>query len=295
MKIIITGATGFMGKAWLRANGSQHEIISIGRSAPEGVDVTDHVTCDLSQPGALANLVAQGRLPEQADAVLHLAVSRLHRTFPATAGDLFEVNVAATAALLDYAQKAKVSQFVLGSSGSVYDGCDVGALTESRPLMPKRFFPASKLAAELLAIEYRSYFKIATLRYFTPYGPGQSDRLVPDLIARVREGRALTIPEIGGGISLTTLYLDDCVTIANTALNDGWNETVNAASPEVVTIAELGERIGRIVKRAPIFERKGQAPSYSLTPDLTRLGELLDLNALTGLDQGLTATIAASA
>jgi UDP-glucose 4-epimerase len=291
MKVIVTGASGFIGTAWLTAHGSKHEVVTVGRTAPVDFAVSDHVTCDLSQPGALATLVAQGAMPEKADAVLHLAVSRLHRTFPQTAGDLFEVNVASTAALLDYGHKAQISQFVLGSSGSVYDGCTDGALVETRALTPKRFFPASKLTAELLALEYRNFFKVATLRYFTPYGPGQTNRLIPDLIGRVREGRALSLPEVGGGMALTTLFLDDCVKIANTALEDGWNETVNTASPEIVTIEELGQRIGAILGVEPKFERAGPSPTYQLTPDLQRLGELIDLAQLTSVDEGLSKTI----
>jgi UDP-glucose 4-epimerase len=295
MKILMTGASGFMGKAWLDGHARDHDVITIGRTPTNHAHVSDHIVCDLSQPGALASLVGAGRLPEKADAIIHLAVSRLHRTFPETASDLFEVNVAGSAALLDYGQKAKIDRFVLGSSGSVYDGCDDGALVETRPLTPRRFFPVSKLAGELLASEYRNYFKVATLRYFTPYGPGQTGRLIPDLIQRVAEGRAITIPEIGGGISLTTLFLDDCVRIANLALEEGWNETVNAASPEIVTIEQLGEKIGQVIGKAPIFERKGGAPAYQLTPDLNRLGQLLDMASLTSLLQGLSLTVQGNA
>jgi nucleoside-diphosphate-sugar epimerase len=293
MKVLLTGASGFMGSAWLERFGADHEVISIGRLPPTHASVDGHVACNLAKPGELSTLATSGALPAQIDAVVHLAVSRLHRNFPETAGDLFEVNVASAAALLDYAHKAGANRFLMGSTGSVYDGCTDGALVEDRPLTPKRFFPASKLAAEILAIEYRSLFPIATLRFFTPYGPGQADRLLPDLIARVDEGRALTLPEHGNGMSMTTIYVDDCVMIANKALNEAWYQTVNVASQEVVTIAELGLKIGAIMGKELIFERKGPPPSYQLTPNLERLGQLIDLKQLTTVDAGLRKIIEA--
>lgn len=291
MKILLTGASGFVGDAWLRRHGHKHEIISIGRAAPEGVKVDGHVTCNLAKAGELSGLVASGALPQSIDAIVHLAVSRLHRNFPVSAGDLFEVNVASAAALLDYGYKAKAGRFLLGSTGSVYDGCTDGQLTEDRALTPKRYFPASKLAAEILASEYRTLFPIATLRYFTPYGPYQTDRLIPDLVNRVATGRALTLPEQGEGMMLTTLYIDDCVDITNQAIEAAWNQTVNIASPEVVTIEKLGHRIGAIMGKEPLFERRGPPPSYQLTPDTTRLASLTDVSKMTTIDQGLTAIV----
>jgi nucleoside-diphosphate-sugar epimerase len=295
MKILLTGASGFVGAAWLARFGGDHEVITIGRGKPDSPHVSNHVTCNLAKAGELSALVASGALPAQIDAVVHLAVSRLHRDFPTSAGDLFEVNVASAAALLDYARQASANRFLLGSTGSVYDGCSDGVLNEDRPLTPKRFFPASKLAAEILAIEYRKIFPISTLRFFTPYGPGQADRLLPDLISRVRDGRALTLPETGEGMSLTTIYVDDCVAIANQAMNEAWDQTVNIASREVVSIEQLGHKIGQIMGKSPSFERRGPSPSYQLTPDLTRLSGLVNLDKLTTIDVGLGKIIAAQA
>lgn len=291
MKILLTGASGFMGQKWLELHGDKHEVYTIGRGNKQLLNTKAHIECDLSKSGDLARIREEGKLPERIDAIMHLAVSRLHRTFPDTALDLFEVNVASTAHLLDYARTASATQFILGSSGSVYNGVNAGELLESRDLTTQLYFPASKLAPELLANQYRNFFKIATIRFFTPYGPGQTQRLIPDLITRVREGRPVTLPATGGGITLSALYLDDCVMVVDKALNEGWNTTTNAASPEVMNIEEIANTIAKVMGREAIIERNDSAPGYALAPDLTHFATLVDINGLTNFEKGLAEII----
>jgi nucleoside-diphosphate-sugar epimerase len=53
-------------------------------------------------------LLEGGRIERPIDVVMHLAVSRRHREFPEAALDMFNVIVAITAHLLDFARKAGV-------------------------------------------------------------------------------------------------------------------------------------------------------------------------------------------
>lgn len=292
MRILLTGASGFMGQRWLELHGTEHEVFTLGRGDNVLANTKAHIKCDLSKSGDIARAREAGNFPEKIDAVVHLAVSRLHRTFPQTALDLYEVNVASTAHLLDYAREAGAKQFVLGSSGSVYNGVAEGELKESRDLTPQLYFPASKLAPEILANQYREYFNIATIRFFTPYGPGQTQRLIPDLVSRVREGRAVTLPATGGGITLSALYLDDCVMVVNKALTQGWNTTTNAASPEIMNIEEIANTIAKVLGTKAIIERNSSAPGYALAPDLAHFGTLVDLSKLVNFEAGLSRIIA---
>ena len=289
MRILLTGATGFLGKAWLARRAAEHEITVVGRSRPEGVPLAGHVPVDFADPGSLARLVDAGSLPGSIDRVVHLAVSRGHRGFPGTAADLFEVNVASAAALLRYAHVAGAGGFIMGSTGSVYDGCEDGPLDEARPLTPKRYFPSSKYAAELLAGEYRKFFPVATLRYFAPYGPGQDDRLLPDLFGRVLSGRPVTLPATGGGMQMAAIYVDDALDVLDGAIAGAWDTTMNVAAPGNVTIEELALLIGKVTGRTPVFERTGPAPTYSLVPELDRLLAVRGGKAFTSLEDGLRA------
>ena len=73
MKIVMTGASGFVGQAWLAKFGSQHEIYSIGRTPPQmgtSDNLVHHVNCDLSTPGELKSIIGAGQLPKDVDLVL---------------------------------------------------------------------------------------------------------------------------------------------------------------------------------------------------------------------------------
>ena len=69
----------------------------------------------------MSELFEPTHLPSHIDGVLHLAQSHAYRDFPAGAVDMFRVNVASTASLLEYARRAGASRFYLASTGSVYE------------------------------------------------------------------------------------------------------------------------------------------------------------------------------
>lgn len=207
---------------------------------------------------------------------------------------MFEVNTGSTAYLLDYARRAGASRFLYGSTGSVFLGSTATGLTEELALHPSEFFPVSKLCGELLAEAYRPHFPVSVLRFFTPYGPKQVGRLVPDLIDRVRSGRPITLPPEGDGMTFTTIYYADAVTIIGQAIRESWDETINVSNPEIVSIRTAAETIGRVVNKRPIFERSSTANAARLVPELSRLGDKLALGKLIGFEDGIRSLLASA-
>ena len=100
-----------------------------------------------------------------------------------------------------------MKQFVLASSGSVYEPFG-GHLREEAALAPGSFLGATKLASEFLARPYGAAFTLSVLRLFFPYGPNQRDRLIPDLIGRVRSGRPIQLAEDGEGLCFTPTFVE---------------------------------------------------------------------------------------
>lgn len=284
MRVLLTGATGFVGQALNpRLAAAGHEVVAVTRRA---AGLPGGVRWDLA-----SGEPAPSNLPERIDAVVHAAQSRDHRAVPGHAADMFAVNAASTAALLDYAARAQASRFCLLSTGTVYEPFDRG-LAEDAALAPTTMLGASKLAAEVVAGPYASLFRLAVLRIFTPYGPGQVGRLVPNLGARVREGRAVQVSANGEGMRLAPIYVDDLVAIVLAALEAPWNGTFNVAAPQAVTLRDVAVIIGRHVGREPVFE-VGPGAALDLAPPTARLGSLFDLRSLSPLDQGLGRTLAA--
>jgi UDP-glucose 4-epimerase len=281
MRIVVTGTTGFIGSylaEMLIDDG--HEVIALARR-PEVVSVRDGLTpmeCDLMRDVELD-------IPG-VDAIVHLAQANVDpRERPR---ELFGVNTVSTNELLAWGARAEVRRFVYASSGSIY-GLGDGAVSEETPRRATDLYAVSKRSAEDLVGAYASeYDSTVVVRPFAPYGPGQQGRLVPGLIARIREGRPVTIND-GGRPRMTPIFVDDVARAFAAALELEGDHVVNVAGDEVVSIAELAELIGDALGRAPSF-----APGPGVHGDLiavnSRMHELLRMGMLVPLAEGIPAT-----
>lgn len=288
MHILITGASGFVGQALVQlALAKGHRVTALlrdGASVPAGTERLPH---SLGSGKALT-------LPAGIDAVAHLAQSRAYRAFPGDAEEMYRVNVTGTHELLKAAAEAQISRFCLVSSGTVYEPFTV-ALREDAALSPASNLGATKLAAEVLAKPYGVLFPLSILRVFSPYGPKQKDRLVPDLIRRVRDGLAVTLPAEGGGMRFAPTFVDDLCEAMIVALAESWTGVFNVAAPEALSIEDVTRLIGKGLDREPIFVRSAPADTKSappvVVPDLERLAERYDLTRFRSFAEGLRATL----
>jgi nucleoside-diphosphate-sugar epimerase len=285
LHILVTGASGFVGQAFIRqALAAGHSITALMRDASQAQAGCAVLVHELGSGAALS-------FTKGVNAVIHLAQSRAYRSFPGDADEMFRVNVAGTNELLLAAAHARVERFCLVSTGTVYEPF-VGPLMEDASVAPSSNLGATKLAAEVLAKPYDVLFPVSLLRLFAPYGPRQTARLIPDLIRRVRIREAVTLPEKGGGMRFAPTYVDDVCTAMLDALVQGWPGVYNVASPQALTIEEVVGEIGRALGCEPIFERKAGGSSPNVVPDLTRLSERYDLTRFRSFADGLTATLA---
>jgi nucleoside-diphosphate-sugar epimerase len=296
MDILLTGSSGFIGSRWLQSGLVRGRVFTLGRrpleTVPSGIEAV-HVPCDLSRPGELDGLIRGGALPRRIDAVLHLAVSRLHRQFPESAGDIFAVNAAAAALLLDYARRAGAQHVLLGSTGSVYDPAAGGASCEDEFRAPRSYFATTKLLADTLASFYRGIVPVTVLRFFVPYGPGQpDDRLIAGLVATIRDGRPVTLPPAGDGMRLAPLYVDDAVAVLDQALREQWNETVNVATAPAISLRVAAATIAEALGRELRIVRSAESPDLNLAPDLGRLRARLAGREPVSFAVGIRRTIA---
>ena len=279
MRVLVTGATGFIGGALLPLLARHHHVFSAGRRRVDLIGV-DHVEVDFSNRGWEAHL------PKNLDAIIHLAQSASYHRFPDCALDVFQVNVESTARLADYAAKNGVRWLFLASTGSVYEPY-TGRLAESECVQPNGFYSVTKLAAEQIALAYSGQFEVCVCRLFFPYGPGQLDRLVPRLVEQIVRGAPVFIDGAGQGLEFTLLHVNDVAYLISTALSDRWQGVVNLASDEVISIRELARKIGSLVGREPKFAgRDGLA--RKIVPDTGRLKSLAPSWHCIPLDDGLS-------
>ena len=206
MRLLITGATGFIGSSLaLRAGAAGHavraagmentpaETANLARLRDAGCEV---IVADLQQlagdPAAFAGV----------DAVIHLAAAQHEMNVPDE--HFRQVNVAGTEALMAAAAAAGVRRFVYGSTIGVY-GDREGRLSEASPPAPDNIYGVTKLEAERKVLAGLPGLETTAVRISETYGPG--DRRLLKLFKAVAKGR---FPVIGNGRNLHhPVYIDD--------------------------------------------------------------------------------------
>ena len=288
MKILITGAAGFVGKGLCKIlTASGHEVLALVH--PDSVERAGHDLAGAQLlPADLASLRAAD-LPSRADAVFSLAQARRFREFPRMAQEVFAVNVQATLTLLHWALSVGVQRFIHVSSGGVHGGGRESSLCETDLLAmhsPLGFYLGTKLCSEVIFQNYRHFFRTAvTLRPFFIYGPGQrKDMFVARLIESIRNGTPVQL-QGENGLRMNPIFVEDASAAIARALHLEGPHIINLAGPEVLTLRALCEIIGRAVGRAPIYERK-EGPPVDYVADISQLTSKL-LAPVTPIAEGI--------
>jgi UDP-glucose 4-epimerase len=249
MKILITGASGFIGQHLVSRLSRDHELFAVVRNSNAQLHETvSKVVIDLT------HAIDPGVMPAQMDIIIHLA--QANGSFPEAATELFAVNTSATQQLLKYGRGAGARQFILASSGDVYGNCP-GPCRETETAVPESFYAVTKYAAELLVKSYSAWLRPCILRFFHPYGAGQSNRLIGRLADRIRSGVAVQIHQRDCP-HLTPIYIDDVIHAIESATSSAYAGVVNIAGDRVVSMRELAVEIGAMVGREPKFEETGK-------------------------------------
>jgi UDP-glucose 4-epimerase len=287
LSIVVVGGSGFIGTHALPrlvAAGARVSAIARHRSARAIVDGVAWIDGDLAAAEPTASW------PHPCDAVIYLAQSRAWRTFPDGAADVFRVNVRGPFEAIEYARRSGAKQFIFASSGSVY-GQHTAMAREHEPvdlLEARTAYAASKLAAEVLLRPYEAFMRVIVLRLFTPHGAGQPDEmLIPRLVGRVRENMPITVEE-PDGLQLNPVAVGDVVEAIVRCLTLNRSATLNVAGPEVLTLGEIGRRIGSLFGLEPVFERK-PGPARAVVGDTAALRAALGWTPPTRFPDGLRA------
>jgi nucleoside-diphosphate-sugar epimerase len=261
MRIVVTGATGFIGKHVVATLSNDHsnELFVVSRTKPPlPAGRSTAIEADLASEGWTKSL------PDEIDAVVHLAQSRFYRSFPDGARDVLKVNVDATSELLDWAHRQRVGRFILASSGSVYQPV-ARRLTEADGLRTDLFYPSSKIAAEAICGAYGALFTTIALRFFSVYGPGGTDGVIARLVARVANGEAVQLDGHAGMIITPTFVADAVDAIVGCLSFTSKSKTLqilNICGDEDVSLREICLACGELMQRNAHFIELDRPPLF---------------------------------
>ncbi len=251
MNILITGASGFLGKTLVKElQKSDLGIVVVGRSLEKletafGSEIVKKET-DYSL-GSLSVLI------RGVDVVVHLASQLMTRhTDPLKISDFYE-NLQVVENLMIACQKNSVKQFINTSSISVYH---LGKnLSETDFLAPSNIYGVSKASID----SYLAYFQnktktnIVSLRLARLYGAGEREGLMfTDFINKATRKQPLTV--FGKGKStIDYIYVKDIVDVFQIILSNSLiRGFYNVGTGKSYSIQQIAEEI------AEIFETKIQ-------------------------------------
>ncbi|MES2306166.1 MAG: NAD-dependent epimerase/dehydratase family protein [Gemmatimonadota bacterium] len=292
MRLLVTGADGFVGRHLVRAaRAAGHSVVAAvgpGGAMPEAWLSPDEVA-------GVTALVADLRAPDTykiladfaPDSVVHLAAlssGAAARQDPATA---WSINAGGTAALFDALAQTGTPTVLLASTGEVYGRGHAEQIPENAPLLPASPYAVTKLGAECAADEVRrrTGLKVIIARPFTHTGPGQAPLFViPALASRLREALKRDLWQIPvGDLTPVRDFLDvrDVVAAYLLLLDRGVSgEAYNIASGVGQSLADCFKRLAALLG----------SPAHAVTmPSLLRqsdipvlIGDASKLRAATG-------------
>lgn len=251
MRILITGATGFIGSRLVERLAQEHELYALVRRVPAPARRGVHfIQQDLLQP------LDPQRLPDHLDALIHQAAV-IDTDAVEDDATPFLVNVVATWRLLRYAAAAAAHIFIYASTGGVY-GARNQPFLESDPVQPTNLYSLTKAQAELAVQSAPGSFSRIVLRYFFPYGIGASNP-IPGYVQRAVTGQPIRVLE-SGKPALNPLHVSDVVEATTRALYLDGNDTLNIAGPQITSFNEIARLAAlRYGKRPRFLSVRGEA------------------------------------
>jgi len=307
--IVVTGAAGFIGSHLCQAllargdrvvgvdnfdpfyarNLKERNLAEVASSASDGA--FEFVELDLCDHNRLEGLFDRVK-PE---GVVHLAAKAGVRPSIADPIGYARANVMATAGVQEAARKAKTERLVVASSSSVYGNNDVVPFSEEHsvdaPISP---YAATKKSCELIGHTHwhLTGMPTAMLRFFTVFGPRQRPDLAINKFMRlVHAGEPISM--FGdGSTSRDYTFIDDIVAgvVASYDQIDRFGYRVwNLGGDHPIRLDELIARIGEVVGREPVIERKPMQPGdvERTWADVSRARDELGYAPRIGVEDGL--------
>jgi len=302
VKVLVTGAAGFIGSHLVRALLQQGRSVRALDNLSTGqfwriqdlLKEIEWMEADVCDPAAVAQAV-QG-----VDAVLHqAAIPSVSRSLvdPVASN---EANVSGTITLLQACREAGIRRLVYAASSSAYGDSPTLPKVETMPTAPLSPYAVSKFAGEMYCQVFArlGYVETVRLRYFNVFGPMQDPHsqyaaVIPKFICALLDGQPLTLNG-DGTQSRDFTYIDNVVQANLRALDAPGvsGEVFNIGCGQRYDLNLLIRELGAILGVEPQIEhhpaRPGDVP-HSLA-DISKARQRLGYEPVVDFREGLRRT-----
>ncbi len=302
MKILVTGAAGFIGSHLCE------RLLKIEEIEVVGIDGFINPALNLTKQRNLKLLLTNprfqfhqvdlrkadlARLLDGVQVVYHLAAMPGVRTSWGTDFKSYvDHNIVATQILLEAVCECPLKKFIYISTSSVY-GEKIGKVAEDSIPTPLSPYGVSKLTGEYLCKVYQASYgiPIVILRYFTLFGPRQrSDMAFHRFINGILHREPIKIYGDGKQTRDFT-FISDCVeaTVAALYAEGVIGETINIGGRERASILEVISILEDLLnKKATLeFMERLKGDPLDTWADISKAKMLLNYNPVSSLKTGL--------
>lgn len=294
MRLLITGASGFIGRNLLLRLPREWEVVATyNKSADFTNFLSENVLENVQAIKVdLANAVeSKKRLRLKFDCTVHLAANTDTLFSVKNPEKDLQLNVVT---LLNTVKNVKTENLVFMSSGAVYDG-NVGLVSPRQRLIPSFPYAIAKLACE----RYVDFFKknnaidnYVILRFFGAYGPHEPPRKIfTKLVKAFYFENSEEFVIVGDGNNfIDAMYVEDAVDgILSVVRSDVRDVTVDFASGNHLTINKLVTKVAKIFGKEDVKLRREGCPQeyntfYASNKDMDAL---YGFKPLTSLEAGV--------
>jgi dTDP-glucose 4,6-dehydratase len=307
MRLLVTGAAGFIGSNFVRmiASGELGGISGVVvldkltyAGVRENLDPIVHISSYSFVQGDICDLNLVRSLLDEVDAVINFAAeSHVDRSING-ASNFVQTNIVGVQVLLDAIKATgRKIRFLQVSTDEVYGSIDSGSWSEDWPLQPNSPYSASKASGELLARSYnRTHgMDVVITRCSNNYGTHHfPEKLIPLFVTNLIEGKK--VPVYGTGENVRDwLHVDDhCRGIYAVLMNGRSGQVYNIGGGRELTNNEITALILEAMDADKLSvehvqDRKGHDQRYSV--DWTKINRELGYEPKVKFEDGLKETI----
>ena len=304
MKILVTGAAGFIGSHVAEAllqRGA--EVIGLDNFAPNysrarkeanlkeytGHERFTFIEADIRDAQAMRDLFEAQKF----DRVMHLAAMGNVRYSVEHAQEYTAVNITGTVNLLEAARLSGTRYFAFASTSSVYGNAPIPFVETEAVAQPLAPYPATKIACEVMAHSYHVAFgmKCTGLRFFNVYGPrGRPDMMPYEFTRKISAGETLRIFDEGRPQRDWT-FIADNVSGVIAAIEAGYDfEIINLGRGQPIALSRFIEIIEQLVGRQAIIQHAPLPPTEPMITyaNIEKAERLLDYHPQISIEEGLS-------